>query len=227
MNNKTPLNGPCFESSEKPEKLVFLLHGYGDNAENFIPLATHLHNPELNINFYAPNAPSFIPQYPIGRQWFDLYPNGINYNEASPAEKEILKQDCLSSLNLIKDYINNLCIKYKLTHKDCFIIGFSQGAMMAFEFGKYVNNTFAGCVLLSGRILPSEDHEKKYFIETPILIVHGDQDTVLEPKYFEEACKILKNHGFLFDSYLMKNEGHTVSAETLKLTKNFIKKHMT
>ena len=54
MNNKTPLNGPSFESSEKPEKLVFLFHGYGDNAENFIPLATHLHNPELNINFYAP-----------------------------------------------------------------------------------------------------------------------------------------------------------------------------
>ena len=53
------------------------------------------------------------------------------------------------------------------------------------------------------------------------------QDTVLEPKYFEEACKILNNHGFMFDSYLMKNEGHTVSAESLKLTKNFIKKHMT
>ena len=227
MNNKTPLNGPCFESTGNPKKLVFLLHGYGDNAENFFPLATHLYDPELNINFYAPNAPSFIPQYPIGRQWFDLYPNGINFTEAGPTEKEILKQDCLSSLNLIKDYINNLCIKHKLTLKDCFIIGFSQGAMMAFEFGKYVNNALAGCVLLSGRILPSEDHEKRYFIETPVLIVHGDQDTVLEPKYFEEACEILKNHDFLFDSYLMKNEGHTISPDTLKLTKNFIKKHMT
>jgi len=227
MNNKTPLNGPCFESTGNPKKLVFLLHGYGDNAVNFFPLATHLYDPELNINFYAPNAPSFIPQYPIGRQWFDLYPNGINFTEAGPTEKEILKQDCLSSLNLIKDYINNLCIKHKLTLKDCFIIGFSQGAMMAFEFGKYVNNALAGCVLLSGRILPSEDHEKRYFIETPVLIVHGDQDTVLEPKYFEEACEILKNHDFLFDSYLMKNDGHTISPDTLKLTKNFIKKHMT
>ena len=227
MNNKKPLNGPCFESSGNPKNLVFLLHGYGDNAENFIPLASHLHDPELNVNFYAPNAPSSILQYPIGRQWFDLYPNGINFNEAGSAEKEILKQDCLSSLILIKNYISNLCIEHKLNYKDCFIIGFSQGAMMAFEFGKYIDNAFAGCVLLSGRILPSEDHEKKYFNKTPILIVHGNQDTVLEPKYFEEACEILKNHAFLFDSYLMKNEGHTVSAETLKLTKNFIKKHMT
>ena len=36
MNNKKPLNGPCFEPTGNPKKLVFLLHGYGDNAENFI-----------------------------------------------------------------------------------------------------------------------------------------------------------------------------------------------
>ena len=227
MNNKRPLKGSYFEPTVNPKKLVFLLHGYGDNAENFIPLARYLHDPKLNVNFYAPNAPSSIPQYPIGKQWFDLYPNGINFNEAGSEEKKIMKQDCLSSLKLIQDYINKLCVKYKLTHKDCFIIGFSQGAMIAFEFGKYADDIFAGCILLSGRILPSEDHEKKYFIKTPILIVHGDQDTVLEPKYYEEACKILMNYGFLFDSHLIKNEGHTVSAETLKLTKNFIKKHMT
>ena len=227
MNNKKPLNGPSFEPTKDPNKLVFLLHGYGDNAENFIPLARYLYDPKLNVNFYAPNAPSSIPQYPSGRQWFDLYPNGINFNEAGETEKAILRQDCLSSLNLIKDYIFDLCVRYKLTYKDCFIIGFSQGAMMAFEIGKYINDTLAGCVLLSGRILPSKDHKKKNFVKTPILIVHGDQDNVLEPKYFEEAGVILTNSGFLFDSYLIKNEGHTISTEMMKLAKNFIKKHMT
>ena len=226
MNNKTPLNGSYLESSANPEKLVFLLHGYGDNAENFIPLATHLHDPELNVNFYVPNAPSSLPQYPIGRQWFDLYPNGINFNEAGPEEKEILKQDCLSSLNLIKDYINNLCIKYKLTDKDCFIIGFSQGAMMAFEFGKYVNNTFAGCVLLSGRIMPTKKYKKIPFIKTPIIIIHGDQDSVLDPKYFKEACNILKNNDFIFESHLIKGEAHTISPKMLHIVKNFIKKNL-
>ena len=98
---------------------------------------------------------------------------------------------------------------------------------MAFELGKYIDSIFVGCVLLSGRILPSEDHEIKYFIKTPVLIVHGDQDTVLEPKYFEEAIKILKKKNFLFNSYLMKNEGHSVPVKTLKLATNFIKKHMT
>ena len=214
------------EFTGNPKKLVFLLHGYGDNAENFIPLATHLHNPELNINFYAPNAPSSIPQYPIGRQWFDLYPNGINFNEAGPEEKEILKQDCLSSLNLLKNYIDILCRKHKLTYKDCFIIGFSQGAMMSFELGKYINQIFAGCVLLSGRILPSENHNKSPFIKTPMMITHGDQDTVLEPKYFDEACNILSNEGFIFESSLIKGEAHTISLKMLQLVQNFIKKNV-
>ena len=39
----------------------------------------------------------------------------------------------------------------------------------------------------------------------------------------EKISKLEKS----IDSYLMKNEVHTVSVATLELTKNFIKKHMT
>ena len=89
MNKKNLLTGPSFEPHKRPEKFVILLHGYGDNGENFIPLAQELYDLKLNTNFFAPNAPSNVPQYPIGRQWFDLYPNGINFNEAGTKEKEI------------------------------------------------------------------------------------------------------------------------------------------
>ena len=161
MNNKLSLSGPSFEPNKKPKKLVILLHGYGDNAENFVSVAKNLYDFNINVNFFVPNAPSVVPQYPIGRQWFDIYPNGINFNEAGSNEKAIMEKDCQSSLELIKQYINNLCIKFNLRFEDCFIIGFSQGAMMAFEFGKYIDKILAGCVLISGRILPSENYEIK------------------------------------------------------------------
>ena len=226
MNGKIFLTGPSLEENNKPEKIVFLLHGYGDNGENFISLARNLYVSKLNINFFAPNAPSSIPQYAAGRQWFDLYPNGINFNEAGPKEKEILKQDCLSSLNLLKNYIDKLCLKYQLTYQDCFIIGFSQGAMMTFEVGKYINQIFSGCVLLSGRILPSNNHNKSPFIKTPIMVVHGDQDSVIKPIYFYEACNILSKEGFYYESSLIKNEAHTISLKMIQLVKNFIKKNV-
>jgi len=226
MNNKNLLKGPSFGPNDNPRKLVFLFHGYGDNGENFISLAKSLNNPKININFFAPNAPTIVSQYPLGRQWFELYPNGIHFNEAGPKEKEMFKKDCHFSLNLIKLYIKKKCLKYKLTYKDCFIIGFSQGAMIAFEFGMYINSIFAGCVLLSGRILSSLNYEERKFSKTPMMIVHGDQDSVLEPRYFIEACKILQNQHFLFESYLIKGDEHTISPEALKLTQNFIKKNV-
>ena len=226
MNGKKILTGPSFEVKNNPEKFVFLLHGYGDNGENFISLSENLYVSSSNISFFAPNAPSSVPQYPIGRQWFDIYPNGIPMIEAGPREKEILEQDCLASLNLLKNYIDALCLKHQLTYKDCFIIGFSQGAIMAFELGKYINQIFAGCVLLSGRILPSENHNKSPFIKTPIMIAHGDQDSVIHPKYFDEACNILNKEGFLFESSLLKGEPHTISSEMLHLVQNFLKKNV-
>ena len=91
MHQKKPLISTSLETTNSPSKICILLHGYGDNAENFISITRDLLIPELKINFYVPNAPSSVPQYPTGRQWFDLYPNGINFNDAGPKEKMIMK----------------------------------------------------------------------------------------------------------------------------------------
>ena len=226
MDNKLPLSGPSFEPSKYPKKLVFLLHGYGDNADNFINIASELHNKDLDINFFVPNAPSSIPQYPTGKQWFDLYPNGINFDQAGPDEIKILEEDCLSSANLIKNYILNICNKFDLSFSDVFIIGFSQGAMMTFEVGKIIDSILAGAILLSGRILPSKKYKKELFAKTPLFISHGDQDLVLQPEYFFEACKILENEGYSYESHLLNNEGHNISKKAIHLVKNFIKKNV-
>ena len=226
MNKKRLLEGAFFETTKKPKKLVFLLHGYGDNAHNFISLSKFIYNSIANINFFAPNAPNKIIEQINGRQWFNLYPNGISYNNAGPIEKKIIKDECTESLELLKMYIDDLCLKYKLNYQDCFVIGFSQGAMMTFELGKFINKVFAGCVLLSGRILPSNKHNYSPFIDTPILVSHGDRDEILDIKYFKEACNILKNGGFIFENYLDKNNTHNISIETLKIVKNFIKKNI-
>ena len=106
MNYMNKLNGSSCLFNKKPKKLIFLLHGYGDHADNFIHLAEQLNDKIIEGNFFAPNAPSTVPQYPIGRQWFDIYPNGIPMIEAGPREKEILEQDCLASLNLLKNFLS-------------------------------------------------------------------------------------------------------------------------
>ena len=226
MDNVKILIGSSFTPVDKPKKIVILLHGYGDNAENFISIANDLYDPAIQINFFAPNAPSIIPQYPLGRQWFNLYPNGINFNDAGEVERKIMKKDCDNSLNLINKYIKNLCDKYKLTLKDCFVVGFSQGAMMAYEFGKYIDKKLGGIAIISGRILPSNDHTNKFFLKTPILIIHGKLDDIIKPIYFKEACDILESYGYFYEKYLIKDLDHSISFQTIELIKNFIKKNI-
>lgn len=225
MNQVNELYGPSFEPIKYPKKLVFLLHGYGDNGNNFINLAQNLYDSSVKINFFAPSASSNIPQYPDGRQWFNLYPNGIYFKEAGPTEKEIMKKDYLKSVKELDQYITKCCLNYNLSYQDCFILGFSQGAMIAFEFCSYLNKAFAGCIMLSGRILSSEN-DKSFFVKTPLLIIHGDKDEVVPPYHFKEACNILNTGGFLYESHLIKDEGHLVSSEILQLVKNFIKKNV-
>ena len=59
-----------------------------------------------------------------------------------------------------------------------------------------------------------------------IIIIHGDKDSVLEPKYFEESCNILNNQGYLYESHLINELDHTISQQTVDLTKKFIKKNL-
>ena len=47
------LEGPTFSTHKKPKKLIIMLHGYGDNAENFIlnTLLNNIENYETEMNF--------------------------------------------------------------------------------------------------------------------------------------------------------------------------------
>ena len=82
MKNEMLLEGPSIETNDNPKKLIFMLHGYGDNAENFIQVAESLRKDEWKANYYALNAPLSIPGFSSqgvydGFQWFNIYPNII------------------------------------------------------------------------------------------------------------------------------------------------------
>ena len=106
---------------KQPKKLIFFLHGYGDNAENFISLATYLNNNNLEVNYFAPNAPFTVSQNPLGRQWFNPYPNGVHYNEIGPEEKTIMQNEINESIKKLGEYINNICLLNNLSPNDCFL----------------------------------------------------------------------------------------------------------
>ena len=226
MENSEILNGPSFCPTEKPTKLIFLLHGYGDNGDNFIHIAGNFNHEELNANYFALNAPNLIANYPTGREWFNLYPNNIYISDAGPEEIKIIRSEIRISTKKIFNTINIIKNKYKLKFSDCFVTGFSQGGMMTFELGNYLEEQLGGLAILSGRIMTNEPPTNLKFLKTPLFISHGDNDDVLNIDNFYSSCNYLKENNFLFEKHLLKGDSHTISPKAINLLQKFIKKNL-
>jgi len=115
MNTNKILNAPSFLPHKKPKKIIFMLHGYGDTANNFIHVASHLNQIEWEINYIALNAPFPVINYSLGRQWFDLYPNGIYISEAGSKEINIIRSEILASVKFIEKNITQILDTYQIT----------------------------------------------------------------------------------------------------------------
>ena len=220
------LEGPTFSTHKKPKKLIIMLHGYGDNAENFINLAQPFDKEEWGAYYLAINAPTSIPNYPSGYQWFELYPNGTYISKAGPNEINIIRKEVKNSVLQIESTIKHYLKKLNLKLNDCIVMGFSQGGMMTFEFGNYMQDKIGALAILSGRIMDNNNITNKYLLNTPIFISHGDNDDVLPIINFERSIKYLKNNQCNFESHIIKGDTHTISEITINLLQNFIKKNL-
>ena len=218
------LSGPSFSRHDNPKKLIFMLHGYGDNAANFMHLAQPIDKEEWQAAYVALNAPGVISGNYMGYQWFDLYPNGIYISEAGPKEFEKINIEVTDSIKKIIRTIDQYCETLKLNHEDCILMGFSQGGMMTFEVGNFIQKKLAGLGIISGRIMKNQPIENKNLLQTPIFVSHGEKDDVIPIKNYYESKYFLQQNKCIFESHVLANDGHNISPETIYLFQKFIKK---
>ena len=211
---------------EKPKKLIFMLHGYGDTADNFIHIAGALDQSLWHANYFALNAPMLIPNYSMGRQWFELYPNGVHISESGTNEIKIIRSQVKIATQQIEQTIIKQKNKYNLLFRDCFLLGFSQGGIMTFEFGNFFQDQMAGLAIISGRIMEQSKVTNQHLLQTPIFISHGDQDDVLPVKNFFKSCEYLEENKFIFEKHLLEGDTHTISSKAIHLLQKFVKKNL-
>jgi len=218
------LNGPSISKHDKPKKLIFMLHGYGDNAANFMHLANPIDKDEWGVQYVALNAPEFITGNFMGYQWFDLYPNGIYIAEAGPKELQQIQKEINKVIIRIVDTIKHYCSSLNLNLSDCILMGFSQGGIMTFEVANFLKEKLAGLVILSGRIIKEDSINNSVLQQTPIFISHGERDEVISIKSFHNSTDYLSTNKCNFESHILPLDEHNISPEAIILLQNFIKK---
>ena len=220
------LKGPSISKHDNPIKLMVMLHGYGDNAANFMHLAQPIDKDDWGMHYISLNAPSTITGNLMGYQWFDLYPGGVYIADAGLKEYELVNREIELATSKLRETIKFYLEQLKLNFSDCFVMGFSQGGIITFELARIMDTAFAGIGILSGRIIQKDEKPNKFLQKTPIFISHGSEDDVLPIFNFEQSIEYLKNNDYLYESHLIKGDTHTISPNTIDLFQKFIKKNI-
>jgi len=137
-----------------------MFHGHGGNEGSLKPLLNVL-SFKKNVSFYFLQAP-----YLIGEK---------SYSWSYEIESGVWERD--EPKKLLDNFFNKIIFK-KYKYQNVFLLGFSQGAFICFEYGLNIDKKIGGIFPASGftREIP-EIHKSQ--IDTPVIIGHGVDDQVI------------------------------------------------
>ena len=207
------LEGPAIDKENNTKFLVFFLHGWGSDGNDLIQIGEMWKNQLPNITFIAPNGPEVCSGNPHGRQWFDI----LNNND-----EQSLKGLHNSYLDL-KAYINSFLKKYNLANDQYFLVGFSQGSMLALYTS--LREKLLGIVGYSGAFLgsPPNSNEIK---KNDYILLHGKNDNIVPIEKMHNAIEKLEPFSNYLEKKIYDNLEHSINEEGLLEGLNFIKERV-
>ncbi|MDG2271544.1 MAG: alpha/beta hydrolase-fold protein [Halioglobus sp.] len=193
-----------------PVAVVIWLHGLGADGHDFEPIVPQLRLPiELPVRFVFPHAPEMSVTAFGGqraRAWFDFDPAG-------GADLAGLKKSTLQIHDLIQNEIDK-----GIPPERILLAGFSQGGVMAFHTALYYPKRLAGILALSTFLAEGEklaSNKSQANEKIPILMCHGQEDTVLPLSLGQSSLAHLESAGYPVEwqEYPM---GHEVCLEEIR-----------
>ncbi len=206
-------------ASGKAHSMVVFLHGYGADGADLLgladPLAPHL----PDTVFLAPDAPEACAGNPFGRQWFGI----PRFDGSSELDAAVGLNRAAEDLNAFLD----AQLKTEgLAPQALALVGFSQGAMMALHIAPRRDEAMAGVVAISGRLLRPQVLPMEVKVKPPVLLIHGDQDEVVDFSEMGMAGNALVAAGFPTFGHVMKGSGHGIAPDGLQVALAFLRERL-
>ena len=194
---------------------VILLHGYGGDGNDISALTLSWRRFLPNTIFLCPDGHQPCEINPSGFQWFDL----------TKDDEEYILAESINAEKKLNQFIEEVKAKYKLKNYQICLCGFSQGSMLSLNLGLTNEESFSSIVGFSGKIINKNNLSKRLKSKTKILLLHGDQDEVVNPTNLLEAKDFLVRNNIPAETNMIKNCGHHISVVASSLALKFIKKN--
>ncbi len=184
----------CFSAPSATHRLV-LLHGWGADCEDLIPLGQVLSRAPKNqrLEIISLRAPHLHPQG-FGRQWYGLFPEDW---DAVPA--------AIRSLQIRLGALPTNQISLERT----ILLGFSQGAAMALAGG--CDLPLAGLISCSGYPHPGWIPPKS---SPPVVLCHGFYDEIVPTNASQKLLEYFQKSQIEADLVLFEG-GHEIPEKVI------------
>ena len=162
-----------FIKSTKSTKVIIAFHGWQGNKDSFLPLAK---NPLFSeYNWFLLQGPYKVNNDSDKRSWsYEIEPNNWAHEEPKKIINHFFQNEVFNKFN----------------SKEVFVIGFSLGALVCYEYICSMDQPLGGIFPISGFSRNSNVHLNPNQIKTPIIIGHGKNDVVVP---IEKSIEVYKN----------------------------------
>jgi len=210
---------PCVEVEPRQpaNAAVIWMHGLGADGHDFEPVVPHLDlAPGLAVRFIFPHAPSI--------------PVTLNNGFVMPAWYDILSLELERRVDVDQLRASAVAVGRLIAREQergvpsarVVVAGFSQGGAVGFELALTYPERLAGLIALSTYFATRDSivpHPANAAL--PIMIGHGSQDPMVDPRYGEQSAARLRElgHAVAYHDYPIE---HSVSMEEIKDIGRFI-----
>lgn len=199
------LDGPRLQpKSGEAKQLVVFLHGYGADGNDLIEIGRQWRSFLPDAAFVSPHAPERCALSPSGRQWFPL-------TMRDPDERW---RGVVSARPLLDAFLSAELEKHELDETRLALVGFSQGTMMALHAGLRRAVSPAAILGYSGVLVtgaePAEEAPRLTSRPPAILLVHGDEDTMIPAEALLLSANALGKGGIPTQWHLSAGLAHGI-----------------
>ena len=165
-------------------QLFVLLHGVGARSSDLVPLAHQFRNVFPDAAFLIPDGTLPFdgggPFVSAGnrRQWFPI--SGVS--EENRVARVAAAMPALHAL------VRDAQHRFNVLQSDIALVGFSQGAIMALEFGVAHDGHAARVIAFSGRFAKLPETAPEF---TTLHLLHGEDDSVIPVAHAQAAYQRL------------------------------------
>ena len=194
------------QESDSPRIAVIGLHGWTGTEHSMVPVAKAMRI--QSAKWYIPRAP-YKASAGQGHTWFS----------GSPEKGWKVKKTFNLLDTLIKQVMND-----GFDPDNIILFGFSMGGSLSLRYGLEMQCQLRGIIPVAAWVREPEELINSASMEskqTPILMIHGKDDSVVDHKKSITVAAEMKNNGFSIHLEIVSG-GHIIGVYATNLIKEFI-----